>query len=133
GRRSKSSPNEVKLVAVIVCIHIVTDKGAEGNTEGTTLLLGNSDAWDRGCGTITESELVWVGVGLDGSTELLSRHEVQVLHVVRVDRGWLCAGGGLVDSGQTVPGYTGAVCVLRGRVGVEDAVINASLVLAIAG
>ena len=68
--------------------HGVADGHARGDLGGAVALL----------------ELGGIGVGLHGGAEVLGGHQVEVLDVVGPDGVGLAAGGGLVDSRQTVPG-----------------------------
>src|SRR5690606_146752 len=128
GRRS--TPDEVDLVTVVLTLGVVTDLGAVRQTELLTSLLTHSHTRNWSSRTVTLRELVGVGEGLDGCTELFSREEVEVLNVVSILRRSLSTRRRLGNGRQTIPNHTLRVgSRAAGRV--ENAVVDTSLVTAL--
>lgn len=130
-RSSLAAVDQVDLVAVGVTVGVVTLERAVGKTETATILLTGHDARGDLCGAVALSELVRVGVSLNGSRELFSRGQGEVLDVVCVESGRLSSGGALRNRSQTVPSDTGGVFASDGRV--ENAAVGTGLVVTLAG
>ena len=118
----------MQLVAERITDQIVTDSSTVRQTKGGPRLLTNMQTLDRGDAAVTDSELVWVGEGLDGSTERLDRDQVQILDVIGVLRVGLGPGRSLRDARKTIPSVTLIVSTGGGIGKVENAMIDAGLI-----
>nr|DAU77971.1 MAG TPA: hypothetical protein [Caudoviricetes sp.] len=127
GRLSQSTVNDVDLVTQTVTLDVIADSGTVREPEHASRLLADAHA-RQDHGAVALSELIRVGVSLDGAAELLSRHQSKVLDVVCVNRRRLSAGRGSLDRGKTVPDNAVSVLLVRLVVRVENSVIDTSLV-----
>ena len=115
----------MKLVTEVRTIDVVSETGTVGQTEGLAGLLTDVNASRRSCRAIVLTPLCRVGEGLDGCAELLSGNQVEVLDVVRVLCGGLCARRCLRNGNKSVPSHTRVIDAVVG--GVQNTTIDTGL------
>jgi hypothetical protein len=120
----------MNLLAISIALSVVTDSSNVAEAKGLTGLSTdhNTAFLVQGGLTVTSLKGIGISVSLDGATELFSRHQVQILDIIGVQRGSLSAGGTLSHGGQTVPSHTVAIRTVF--LYVQDAVLYASFIQA---
>ena len=117
----------MQLITIVIGIYIIAKNGAIRKSKLLPALLSCKDTRSDFDGTVTLRKFIRRSISLNRSAEILCGHQVQILDVIRIDRGRLCPGRTLCHRAQTVP--SNAFVILSTRLNrVENTMINTSFV-----
>ena len=122
----------MQLIAVVVAVNIVTDDSTIAEAEHLSGLLADCHAGCNFSRAVALSEFIRISISLNSRAELLSRHQVQILDVIRVNRRRLRTGGAFGNSGKTIPGNA-LIIKTAGLNRVENAMVYAGFVQTFTG
>ena len=117
---------------MIVSINVIAHKSTIAKTKDFTILLtdNNATSLNEISRTITLGKLIGISISLDGATKLLSRDQVQILHVIGPNSGSFSTTRTLSNGSQTVPSNT--LAILSAIIEkIEDTAVNTSFVKAL--
>jgi hypothetical protein len=113
-------------------IGIAANLGAIGETKGLAALLADMNTVSGAGRTVALTELVGIGVSLNGQAEGLGRAQRGVLNVIGPQVSGFRAVGALGNTGQTVPGNTVSINISGGVQNVQYTLVNTGFKQALA-